>query len=367
MPYGLQHRQAGNAAGRKRSAKEAEAAEEEEEVDDAAMDVAAAGLEVAENAAVGPELTAVDSAPRRSRRAAAAAAVHAAAAAVLANDEAAEPAVRSLPQRSAAVRSPAGKRRRLTGMLQLAAAAEAAIAVDLGLQTAEQEAAFAALDEAETALAMAEGVETASDSEPTGAGINYPVGLLLALNSIHSQCPLQTNPAADGLPEHLKETRAALTKAHVANRRRIESTRRAKGVARSFVVGDDVLLLPSRSGSCGSTVAPRKLVCRVVGTSEAPNGTKQYQLRCNAGLLKGRFSVSELEAAVPSVAQQLRFTGTQVTHVPKVSVATARGDVICSCKKACGSNPKCPCQQRGAKCSRNCRCAACKGHNCGNY
>jgi len=118
--------------------------------EDAEADPAVAAAEAAEAAATAEPAAVPER--RSSRRAAAG--VQAAVAAEMHNtalDEPSEAAARPLPQRAAAVRSPAGKRRRLTGILQLAEAA----AAEAAAESAALAEAWDALDAAEAAAVEA--------------------------------------------------------------------------------------------------------------------------------------------------------------------------------------------------------------------
>jgi hypothetical protein len=316
-----------------------------------------------------------DEPERRSSRQKAVASVHAAAVAAAATElEGEEVPRRSLPQRRSAVSSPAGKRRRLTGMLQLAVAAE-----QVQISAAEA-AAREELDEAEEAWAAECGVAVSDTDEPIGVDSSRWCQLLLPaaascsilLGLLPNVCLCPIPPAqADELPPHLVEVRAAVAEAHVRNRRAIEAVRRPKGVAKDFAVGNAVLLLPPKRGRVGSTIDPRKIVCRVVDVTNSFGYTK-YKLRCNAGVLPGQYAAAALEKAPHASEEKLRFEGTAVEGVPTTSLdkavtaETGGATVFCECRGACGK--RCPCKQHGVTCSRGgCNCKTCNGLNCGNY
>ena len=174
------------------------------------------------------------------------------------------------------------------------------------------------------------------------------------------------------LAPRLIRTREHVKIALEKNRERIAAVRRPRGKAYSFNVGDAVLLLPPTMGKVGSTIDPRKITCRVVGTIQ-PHGSLQYRLRCNEGVLQACFPASRLEPAPPLSAAKLAFEGTEWKGLPKISATAAKaaqaigggGVISCGCKGTCGG--QCRCKRHGVVCSRCCGCKACTGANCGNW
>jgi hypothetical protein len=174
--------------------------------------------------------------------------------------------------------------------------------------------------------------------------------------------------AADGLPAHLSAVRRTVGERHEKNRGRIASQRRRGGKLKKFEVGDCVLLLPQKFGRIGTTIDPKRIVCRVVGI-QSGFGMRKYQLRCNVGLLEGTYFDKQLEPAPPASEQQLTFTGVETKGVPcttlKNAVASQRiagAPNPCGCRGKCGSN--CRCKKHGSVCSREC---GCKALRCGNH
>ena len=174
-------------------------------------------------------------------------------------------------------------------------------------------------------------------------------------------------PTAE-LPAHVAATRAAVATAQDKNRHRIASQRRPGGKPKNFKIGDPVLLKPPKCGRVGSTIDPKRIVCRVVGT--AKHFTVQYKLRCNAGVLQGSYAADYLSRAPPQSAAQLSFMGVEVEGVRVLSLSAAKHElhgvgVHCRCRGACGKH--CACLKSGVLCGRHCGCKTSKGHNCGNY
>lgn len=136
---------------------------------------------------------------------------------------------------------------------------------------------------------------------------------------------------------------------------------------KTWKVGDIVTYKPSRCGTQGSGLAPKRVVCKVVG-KKGRGAVVYYQLRCNEGVLETWPRACELEQAVPKSAATLTFSGVETEGEPTVSTtALARRGLAksCRCKKQCG--PNCSCKKRGAACSRKCGCKCKKGANCGNH
>ena len=310
--------------GRKRSAVEAELADEAE--------VAAAAAAMDEGEAP---------ARRSSQRAAAAGLI-----AVLAMEHELEDAeevlpMRQLPQRTAATSSPAGQRRNRIAVLAAAAAAAAS-------EAGEEQAAAEA--EEEQAAAEAEEEQAAAEAEEGGT-----------LAAPHPP-----------MPAHLQATRSRVAAAQVKNRQRIAAQRRPKGEPKDSAVGDDVLLLPPKRGKVGKQLGRNRIVCRVVEIKR-PFGVTMYRLRSGAGVVEGMHQASRLSKAPPSLASELTFSGTAQRGVPVVSLNVAmaaqpgggKAAVRCGCRGACTRN--CSCKKNGARCGRHCGCITGKGGNCTNH
>ncbi|PSC73472.1 short-chain dehydrogenase [Micractinium conductrix] len=192
-------------------------------------------------------------------------------------DEAGEVPTRALPQRATAMRSPSGKRRAATSLLdQLAAIA------------AECDAA----DELDKVDDSSDGAGTSADAEAAA--------ILTAHHGAHQEQVLAL---------------------HVRNRQRIRS-QGGKGGA-EFDIGDAVLLKPASMGKVGtSTIQRKRLTCRVVGVAEQ---TGKYHLRCNTGLLKGTYGGGEvLRPAAAESAAELNFAAdADSSEAPLVTLTAA--------------------------------------------
>ncbi|PSC75113.1 KRAB-A domain-containing 2-like [Micractinium conductrix] len=193
-------------------------------------------------------------------------------------DEAGEVPTRALPQRATAMRSPSGKRRAATSLLdQLAAIA------------AECDAA----DELDKVDDSSDGAGTSADAEAAA--------ILTAHHGAHQEQVLAL---------------------HVRNRQRIRS-QGGKGGA-EFDIGDAVLLKPASMGKVGtSTIQRKRLTCRVVGVAEQ---TGKYHLRCNTGLLKGTYGGGEVLRPAPAEsAAELNFAAdADSSEAPLVTLTAAR-------------------------------------------
>ncbi|PSC68261.1 Sorbitol dehydrogenase [Micractinium conductrix] len=215
-------------------------------------------------------------------------------------DEAGEVPTRALPQRATAMRSPSGKRRAATSLLdQLAAIA------------AECDAA----DELDKVDDSSDGAGTSADAEAAA--------ILTAHHGAHQEQVLAL---------------------HVRNRQRIRS-QGGKGGA-EFDIGDAVLLKPASMGKVGtSTIQRKRLTCRVVGVAEQ---TGKYHLRCNTGLLKGTYGGGEVLRPAPAEsAAELNFAAdADSSEAPLVTLTAAVGPevrdrqvgdrVVCAFDIACG-------------------------------
>ncbi|PSC75049.1 transmembrane 208-like [Micractinium conductrix] len=192
-------------------------------------------------------------------------------------DEAGEVPTRALPQRATAMRSPSGKRRAATSLLdQLAAIA------------AECDAA----DELDKVDDSSDGAGTSADAEAAA--------ILTAHHGAHQEQVLAL---------------------HVRNRQRIRS-QGGKGGA-EFDIGDAVLLKPASMGKVGtSTIQRKRLTCRVVGVAEQ---TGKYHLRCNTGLLKGTYGGGEVLRPAPAEsAAELNFAAdADSSEAPLVTLTAA--------------------------------------------
>ncbi|PSC69351.1 zinc finger domain containing [Micractinium conductrix] len=201
-------------------------------------------------------------------------------------DEAGEVPTRALPQRATAMRSPSGKRRAATSLLdQLAAIA------------AECDAA----DELDKVDDSSDGAGTSADAEAAA--------ILTAHHGAHQEQVLAL---------------------HVRNRQRIRS-QGGKGGA-EFDIGDAVLLKPASMGKVGtSTIQRKRLTCRVVGVAEQ---TGKYHLRCNTGLLKGTYGGGEVLRPAPAEsAAELNFAAdADSSEAPLVTLTAAseQGDRVCT-------------------------------------
>ncbi|PSC68576.1 KRAB-A domain-containing 2-like [Micractinium conductrix] len=193
-------------------------------------------------------------------------------------DEAGEVPTRALPQRATAMRSPSGKRRAATSLLdQLAAIA------------AECDAA----DELDKVDDSSDGAGTSADAEAAA--------ILTAHHGAHQEQVLAL---------------------HVRNRQRIRS-QGGKGGA-EFDIGDAVLLKPASMGKVGtSTIQRKRLTCRVVGVAEQ---TGKYHLRCNTGLLKGTYGGGEVLRPAPAEsAAELNFAAdADSSEAPLVTLTAAQ-------------------------------------------
>ena len=390
--------------GRKRSAVEAELADEAE--------VAAAAAAMDEGEAP---------ARRSSQRAAAAGLI-----AVLAMEHELEDAeevlpVRQLPQRTAATSSPAGQHRNRIAVLAAAAAAAASEAgeeqaaaeaeeeaaaeaeeeqaateaeeEEAATEAAEEEAAAeaeeeqaAAEAEEEQAATEAEEEEAATEAEEEEAAAEAEEEQAAA-EAEEEQAAAEAEEeqaaaeAEEGgtlaaphppMPAHLQATRSRVAAAQVKNRQRIAAQRRPKGEPKDFAVGDDVLLLPPKRGKVGKQLGRNRIVCRVVEIKR-PFGVTMYRLRSGAGVVEGMHQASRLSKAPPSLASELTFSGTAQRGVPVVSLNVAmaaqpsggKAAVRCGCRGACTRN--CSCKKNGARCGRHCGCITGKGGNCKNH
>ncbi|PSC76011.1 helicase-like transcription factor isoform B [Micractinium conductrix] len=197
-------------------------------------------------------------------------------------DEAGEVPTRALPQRATAMRSPSGKRRAATSLLdQLAAIA------------AECDAA----DELDKVDDSSDGAGTSADAEAAA--------ILTAHHGAHQEQVLAL---------------------HVRNRQRIRS-QGGKGGA-EFDIGDAVLLKPASMGKVGtSTIQRKRLTCRVVGVAEQ---TGKYHLRCNTGLLKGTYGGGEVLRPAPAEsAAELNFAAdADSSEAPLVTLTAAKEAII---------------------------------------
>ena len=174
-------------------------------------------------------------------------------------------------------------------------------------------------------------------------------------------CPAQ-HIAAE-LPEHLAVVRAAGDQDHARNRQRIASQGRNGRPAKTFSVGDNVLLVPPKCGHAGgATIDPQSIVCRVVSVRR-PGGHTKYKLRCNSGMLEGLHFASQMRPAPERSAATLTFSGVVTAGVPEVSAAAAKAQLRiggaaaapCRCRGKCSSKCK-------GSCSRACGCNGfCKG------
>jgi len=179
-------------------------------------------------------------------------------------------------------------------------------------------------------------------------------------------------PAAGNLPAHLQATREKVAVELAKNAQRIAAVRRPKGEAKTFAVGDAVLLLPSKLGRVGRRIGPKKILCRVCAIMAQSGHVTMYKLRCNAGVLPGHYQVKAMQAAPPAAAARLQFEGVEHKGVPQTTLKQAQhaepgGAAVVSCGctgKKCGA--RCACKKQGAKCSRDCLCTYGKGGNCGN-
>ncbi|PSC74026.1 KRAB-A domain-containing 2-like [Micractinium conductrix] len=192
-------------------------------------------------------------------------------------DEAGEVPTSALPQRATAMRSPSGKRRAATSLLnQLAAIA------------AECDAA----EELDKVDDSSDGAGTSADAEAAA--------ILTAHHGAHQEQVLAL---------------------HVRNRQRIRS-QGGKGGA-EFDIGDAVLLKPASMGKVGtSTIQRKRLTCRVVGVAEQ---TGKYHLRCNTGLLKGTYGGGEVLRPAPAEsAAELNFAAdADSSEAPLVTLTAA--------------------------------------------
>ncbi|EFN57762.1 expressed protein [Chlorella variabilis] len=340
--------------GRKRSAVEAELADEAE--------VAAAAAAMDEGEAP---------ARRSSQRAAAAGLI-----AVLAMEHELEDAeevlpVRQLPQRTAATSSPAGQHRNRIAVLAAAAAAAASEAgEEQAAAEAEEEAAAEAEEEQaateaeeeeaateaeeEEAVAEAEEEQAAAEAEEEQAATEAEEEEAAteaeeeeaaaeaeeeqaAAEAEEEQAAAEAEEeqaaaeAEEGgtlaaphppMPAHLQATRSRVAAAQVKNRQRIAAQRRPKGEPKDFAVGDDVLLLPPKRGKVGKQLGRNRIVCRVVEIKR-PFGVTMYRLRSGAGVVEGMHQASRLSKAPPSLASELTFSGTAQRGVPVVSLNVA--------------------------------------------
>lgn len=195
--------------------------------------------------------------------------------------------------------------------------------------------------------------------------------MLLACYDARQCLPPSLPHAAEfEVPETHVQAQALMLAGHEANRHRIASVRRAHGVDKDFDVGDDVLLLPPKRGKQRTTVAPKRIVCRVVGV-RSYGSLVMYKLRCNAGLLQSTYPARRLDAAPKACADKLRFTdaepGEVTASLNEAQAAESGGvwETRCQCRGKCGKN--CKCKNAGVVCGRHCGCLTCHGGNCGNY
>ena len=318
--------------GRKRSAAEAELAEDDELAEDA---------ELAELAAVAAQDGSAAPATRSKRAASGRLLAVLALEHQLQDEEEDVLPVRQLPQRTTAASSPAGQRRNRIAVLAAAAAAAAEAAA------AEAEGEAAAEEDAAAAAAAAE-QEEGEGGAAVAAAAHPP------------------------MPAHLVATRSQVAAAQVKNRERIASQRRPSGEPKNFSVGDAVLLVPGKGGRVGKAVGPARPVCRVVAVTK-PFGATLYRLRSNAGVVEGLHPAGRLLLAPPSSASELTFTGTDWRGLRKVSVKAARAaqpgagtaPVRCACRNGCGQN--CGCRRSNALCGRHCGCVTGNGRSCTNH
>ena len=278
-------------------------------------------------------------------------------------DEAGEVPTRALPQRATAMRSPSGKRRAATSLLdQLAAiaaecdaAGECGSDVGSGGQTIRwgpackwgrmkqwllphERSYLHAADELDKVDDSSDGAGTSADAEAAGesdwavrAGVDINrVGQAgcgavrtPTISTLHVNCcsspPPPTSTAI--LTAHHGAHQEQVLALHVRNRQRIRS-QGGKGGA-EFDIGDAVLLKPASMGKVGtSTIQRKRLTCRVVGVAEQ---TGKYHLRCNTGLLKGTYGGGEVLRPAPAEsAAELNFAAdADSSEAPLVTLTAA--------------------------------------------
>lgn len=225
----------------------------------------------------------------------------------------------------------------------------------------------AAAGVARAAAAMCRSSPDSDDSQGVGA-----ILLEMAAGEAASTGEPEAEPAATTMHPALAAARGHAMAAGERNRRRIAGQHKPNGEPKIFGVGDVVLLALPRGVHRG--LQDNKLLCRIVNVSTYRGEPSRFTLRCNAGILSGTYTPSELSAGSVCAAE-LNFTDTRRQGVPVVSLPTAAAAAAeersgkkaaprCGCKKACG--PRCPCRKAGVKCSRECKCMACRGHSCDN-
>lgn len=160
------------------------------------------------------------------------------------------------------------------------------------------------------------------------------------------------------LHEHMVALRVAGEQDHARNRARIASQGRNGRKAKTFCVGDNVLLVPQKCGHAGgATIDPQSIVCRVVGVHRPGSHTK-YKLRCNSGMLEGLFFPSQIRVAPQLSAATLTFTGVDTKDVRPVSLAGTKA------QQRVGGAAAAPCRCRG-KCTSRCKCKGSCSRACG--
>lgn len=219
------------------------------------------------------------------------------------------------------------------------------------------------------AAAEAAAATTSSeDSQAVGA-----ILLEMAAATADSPAVLDAEPPRTTMRPEVAAARLRATAAGERNRQRITGQHKPNGEPKNFSVGDAVLLALPRGVHRG--LQDSKLLCRIVKVTSYRGEPSRFTLRCNAGILNGTYTPSELSDGAVCAAE-LHFTDTQRQGVPVVPLATAvsaaaeerggkKAAPHCGCRKACG--PRCPCRKAGVKCSRECKCMACRGHSCDNY
>ncbi len=145
---------------------------------------------------------------------------------------------------------------------------------------------------------------------------------------------------------------------HAKNRKRIAAQGRNGKKAKTFSVGDNVLMVPQKCGHAGgATIDPQSIVCRVVGV-QRPGGNTKYKLRCNSGVLEGLFFPSQMRTAPQLSAATLSFEGVETEGVAAVSLANAKAG------QRVGGVAAAPCRCRG-KCTQRCKCKGSCSRACG--
>lgn len=319
----------GGAAGRKRSAAEAELSDLSDE-----EEAAAAACSSEKASPMEAELT-----PRPSTRRRAANGVAALVALELEGEEGATAAAaaRALPPRAAAVGSPAGRRRRLTGLgVDVLADAAADAAAGAGDATSggtaaavagqaaarppatRQRRGLAAQDAAQelqaAAAAAAEPVATRQRRQQATAlaGAAQQQAASVDEAAAPDEAAAGTaGPATFQLAAHHQATRARTMAAQDKRAARVAKSRGGEEPG-PFAVGDAVLLWVKPNGRIGRTIDAKRLACRVVGVRTAFGHQTRYRLRCNAGVLKGNYA-DGVTAALPDAAAKLTFSGTATT------------------------------------------------------